>query len=627
MRHRRVTRRDFLTTSALAGAGLLVAPGLRARGARAGGSRRRPRIEAGARWRRSSRESSPPVFPDRVFPVTDYGAVGDGARDCSAAFRQAIAACAGAGGGRVLVPDGRFLTGAIHLRSRVNLHLSDGATIAFSRNPDQYLPVVFTRWEGVELMNYSALIYAFEQRDIAITGKGTLDGQASDEHWWPWKGSKAVPPEATQMAARARLIEMGARGVPVADRVFGDGSRLRPNFIQPYRCQNVLIDGVTIVNSPMWEIHPVLCRNVTVRNVTINSHGPNNDGCDPESCRDVLIEGCTFDTGDDCIALKSGRNEDGRRLAAPIENVVIRNCAMKDGHGGVVIGSEVSGGARNIFAEQCRMDSPNLDRALRIKTNSVRGGFVEHVYMRDVTVGQVAEAVVTINLFYEEGDTGKFPPAVREIDVRNVTSGKSQHALLLRGYAHTPMRDIRVTDCTFDNVAKDDVIEGVTGLTLTNVRVNGKLRNETIAASAGIGLGTGLGTDCESRRSETLTARRTWLYQLAVTANVPSSRSPAMPHPARQRRSRRVPPQPSCSPAAWPPRNPRPARRRQASGPGAATRRFRSLRSLPASTTRCRRKRRSRPRSIAFAITSSGPRRTGSSTPPPASQSWISRRP
>jgi polygalacturonase len=423
----------------------------------------------------------PPVFPDRVFPVTKYGAVGDGARDCTSAFRQAIAACAAAGGGQVLVPSGRYLTGAIHLKSRVNLHVSDGATIAFSRNPDHYLPVVYTRWEGVELMSYSAFIYAFDQRDIAVTGKGTLDGQATDEYWWPWKAAKPAAGQPSQGPARARLIEMGARGVPVAERLFGSGSFLRPNFIQPYRCQNVLIDGVTIVNSPMWEIHPVLCANVTVRGVTVNSHGPNNDGCDPESCRDVLIEGCTFDTGDDCIALKSGRNEDGRRLAAPIENVIVRNCIMKDGHGGVVIGSEVSGGARNIFAEKCRMDSPNLDRALRIKTNSVRGGFVEHVYMRDVTVGQVSEAVVTINLFYEEGDAGKFPPAVREIDVRNVTSGKSQHALLLRGYAHTPMRDIRVTDCTFDNVAKDDVIEGVTGLTLSNVRVNGKVRNEQIA--------------------------------------------------------------------------------------------------------------------------------------------------
>ena len=424
----------------------------------------------------------PPRFPARDFNIAAFGAIGDGTKDCTAAVREAIAACAAAGGGRVVVPAGTFLTGAIHLKSRVNLHLSAGATLRFSRHPQDYLPVVFTRWEGVELMNYSAFIYAFEQENIAVTGPGTLDGNASEVHWWPWKGRDPKAPDApNQLAARARLIEMGAKGVPVADRVFGEGSYLRPNFVQPYRCKNVLIDGITIVNSPMWELHPVLCSNVTIRNVTINSHGPNNDGCDPESCRDVLIEGCTFDTGDDCIALKSGRNEDGRRVNVPIENVVIRNCVMKDGHGGVVVGSEISGGARNIFAEKCRMDSPQLDRALRIKTNSVRGGVTEHVYMRDVTVGQVAEAVVTINYFYEEGDAGKFPPVVRDVEVRRVTAKKAQYALLLRGYRHDPISDVRIVDCTFDDVEKPDVIEGVKDLAITNTRVGGLLRNERIS--------------------------------------------------------------------------------------------------------------------------------------------------
>jgi polygalacturonase len=223
----------------------------------------------------------------------------------------------------------------------------------------------------------------------------------------------------------------------------------------------------------MWEIHPVLCRGVIVRDVTIRSHGPNNDGCDPESCRDVLIEGCTFDTGDDCIALKSGRNDDGRRLNVPVENVVIRNCSMKDGHGGVVIGSEISGGARNVFAEKCRMDSPQLDRALRIKTNSVRGGTIEGIHMRDVTIGQVAEAVVTINFFYEEGDAGKYPPVVRDVSLQNVTSRKSEYALLLRGYERAPITDLRISDCRFDGVAKPDVIEAVQGLQFDNVWVNG----------------------------------------------------------------------------------------------------------------------------------------------------------
>ena len=208
---------------------------------------------------------------------------------------------------------------------------------------------------------------------------------------------------------------------------------------------------------------------------------PNNDGCDPESCRDVLIEGCTFDTGDDCIALKSGQER--RRPArerADRERRSMRNCTMKDGHGGVVIGSEISGGARNIFAERCRMDSPQLDRALRIKTNSVRGGTVEGVYMRDVTVGEVAEAVVTIDYFYEEGDAGKFPPIVRDVEVRNVTSRKSKYGLLLRGYAHDPIADVRVIDCRFDGVAEGDVIEAVRDLARTNVVVNGSAVNDRV---------------------------------------------------------------------------------------------------------------------------------------------------
>ena len=424
-----------------------------------------------------------PKFPARDFDITRYGAVGDGKASCTDAIRKAIAACYAAGGGRVVVPDGRFVTGAVRLESNVNLHLSDKATLAFTADHREY-PIVFTRWEGVELMNLSPFIYAWEARNIAITGRGTLDGQADAEHWWNWRLASAGNP-GRDRAARNRLIEMQAKGVPVAERVFGAADFLRPNFIQPYRSRNVLIDGVTIVNSPMWEIHPVLCESVTIRNVTVRSHGPNNDGCNPESCRNVLIEGCTFDTGDDCIALKSGRNDDGRRINVPIENVVIRNCTMKDGHGGVVIGSEISGGARNIFAEKCRMDSPQLDRALRIKTNSVRGGVIEGVYMRDVTVGEVAEAVVTINFYYEEGEGGPHLPVVRDIDVRNVTSRKSQYALLLRGFKNAPITGVRIQDCTFDGVAKGDLLENVKGVELRNIRVNGTVRNESRSPGRG----------------------------------------------------------------------------------------------------------------------------------------------
>jgi polygalacturonase len=420
-----------------------------------------------------------PRFADRAFDITRYGARPDAGTDSTPAIRAAIVACHVAGGGRVVVPPGRFHTGAIQLRSGVNLHLSAGSTLAFSRDPRAYLPRVLTRFEGVELMNYSPFIYAFEADTIGVTGSGTLDGQAGPDAWWPWKGASPAGPG--QGPARARLLEQAARGVPAAAREFGEGAYLRPNFVQPYRCRNVVIEGITIVDSPMWEIHPVLSTNVTIRGVNIRSHGPNNDGCNPESSRDVLIEGCTFDTGDDCIALKSGRNEDGRRLHTPVENVIVRDCTMKDGHGGVVVGSEVSGGARRIYIERCRMDSPRLDRALRFKTNSVRGGVIEHVYMRDVTVGEVAEAVVTADFYYEEGDTGRFPPALRDVEIRRVTSRQSRYGLLLRGYARAPITDVRLVDCTFDGVREGDRIEGVRDLQFTNVRVNGVLRHERLA--------------------------------------------------------------------------------------------------------------------------------------------------
>jgi polygalacturonase len=470
----RTTRRELLGA-------LAIAP--LAAGRRAFGGHRDWQTATAAPWDRAAallQRIVPPKFPDRHFEVTRFGAVGDGKADCTSAIRRAVVACRAAGGGHVVVPEGRFLTGAIRLQSGVDLHLSPKATLAFSRDARHYLPVVHTRWEGTELMNYSSFIYAFEAENIGISGTGTLDGQADANSWWDWRGDGPAA-KARQTPARDRLVDLGARGVPVAQRVFGEGHWLRPNFVQPYRSRNVLVEGVTIVNSPMWEIHPVLCQNVTVRNVAISSHGPNNDGCDPESCRDVLIDGCTFDTGDDCIALKSGRNNDGRRLNVPVENVIVRNCTMKDGHGGVVIGSEISGGARNIFAERCRMDSPRLDRVLRIKTNSVRGGTVEGVYMRDVTVGEVAEAVVTIDYFYEEGDAGTFPPVVRDVEVRNVTSRKSKYGVRLRGYAHDPITDVRLVDCRFEGVSDGDVLESVRDVVRTNVFVNGTAVNDRVS--------------------------------------------------------------------------------------------------------------------------------------------------
>ncbi len=412
----------------------------------------------------------PPTFPERDFDVTDYGAVGDGESDCRPAIADAIAACHAAGGGRVVVPAGDwFVRGPIHLQSGVNLHLNDGATVRFSTEPDDYMPLVLTRFEGNELMNYSPLIYAYEQENIAITGSGTFDGQADDKHWWPWKG-KGRPATPNQAKDTQALRQMGEDDVPVAERVFGAGHYLRPNFVQPYRCKNVLIEGVTFTNSPMWIMHPVLCENVTIRGVTVVSHGPNSDGCDPESCRDVLIENCAFDTGDDCIAIKSGRNADGRRIGVPSENIIIRGCTMKDGHGGVVLGSEMSGGIRNVFVDDCDMDSPNLDRAIRLKSNSLRGGYLENLFVRNVRVGQVKEAVVRINLLYERGE-GEHYPAVRNIHIENVTSNKSVRPFYLVGLEQAKIQNVVIENCTFKNAAKPSVFEHVDQIVLRNFRL------------------------------------------------------------------------------------------------------------------------------------------------------------
>lgn len=419
---------------------------------------------------------TPPTFPKRDFDLTAFGAEGNNQTDCTGAFEKAITACNAAGGGRVIVPPGQYMTGAVRLKSNVALHVSHGATVRFIHDTKKY-PTVFTRWEGVELMNFSPFISAFEQENIAITGTGTIDGNCDCEHWWSWKGRTNCgwkEGDACQNNDRKQLFDMAERGVPVGERVFGEGHYLRPQFIQPYRCKNVLIEGVTLYNSPMWQVHPVLCTNVTVRGLTISSFGPNTDGCDPESCTDVLIDNCFFNTGDDCIAIKAGRNADGRRVNVPSQNIIIRNCRMRDGHGGVTIGSEISGGVRNVFAEDCQMDSPNLDIAVRIKNNAMRGGLLENIYVRNIEVGQVAMAGVSVDFHYEEGEAGKFTPVARNLDVRNLKTKKAKYALYLRGLRNAPIENVSVADCDFAGVEKSDVIEHVHGLSLQNVKENGK---------------------------------------------------------------------------------------------------------------------------------------------------------
>ncbi len=414
----------------------------------------------------------PPKFPDRDFSLVHFKGAGDNRTDNTAAFRDAIAACSQAGGGRVVVPAGEFLTGAIHLRSNVNLHLLAGATIRFSRDPKAY-PLVFTRFEGTELMNFSPFVYAFEQENIAITGQRTFDGNAAPEVWWNWARPPAGAPKL-DTADRTMLMRIAEEGVPVERRIFGPGHYLRPQFIQPYRCKNVLIEGVSLRNSPMWQVTPVLCSNVTVRGLDIAADGPNTDGCDPESCRDVLIEHCTFNTGDDCIAIKSGRNAEGRRVRVPSENIVIRDCHMNNGHGGITLGSELSAGVRNVFAERNVMESPQLDIGIRVKNNAMRGGLIEGLYVRDCEIRQAAKAALAIDFHYEEADHGPFTPVVRDVQLTRVHAGSVEYALYLRGFPNAPIEGIRLTDCSFDHAPSGNLLENVRNLQLRRVTINGK---------------------------------------------------------------------------------------------------------------------------------------------------------
>jgi len=409
-----------------------------------------------------------PVFKKADFPITKYGAVADGKTNNTEAFKKAIDDCSKSGGGTVTVPLGTWLTGAICLKDNVNLHLVDSAKIIFSTDSKDY-PIVFTRWEGIECMNYSSLIYANGATNIAVTGHGTLDGQADRTHWWNW----------TFGAARAKLADMNKAKLDPTKRVLGDGFNLRPNMLTLVNCKNILVSDVLMKNSPMWFMHPLLSENITIDNVKVVSHGPNNDGCDPESCKNVLITHCLFDTGDDCIAIKSGRDEDGRRINRPAENHIVEWCTMKDGHGGVGIGSEISGGAKNIYAVNCQMDSPNLLIVLRLKTSSFRGGIIENVFMKDVKVGTFKDAAVSFNMYYEtpkDGKPGDFMPTIRNIWVENLDIEKAgNYGVFAHVYPQSPVQNLHVVNCDIRGVKTPTQVDNVTNMIYDNVKMNGVL--------------------------------------------------------------------------------------------------------------------------------------------------------
>lgn len=377
-----------------------------------------------------------PVFPDRQVNIIDYGAVPGGEVKNTSAIAAAIAALDKLGGGRVLVPAGVWLTGPVRLRSNIELRLAKDAVLKFSDVMEDYLPPVFVRVGGIELYNYSPFIYARGCENIGVTGPGRLDGNS--QAWWEWKTRET----------RA-FFAQGAAGVPVEQRVYGTReAAIRPSFVSFVECKNILLEGFTIGGGPNWTIHPIYSENIIVREVNVITEGPNNDGVDPDSCRNVLIENCTFSTGDDCVVLKSGYDQDGRRVGRPTENVVMRWCEAKRGHGGLVIGSEMSGSVRNVYLRDSNFEG--TDRILRIKSRPGRGGVVENVRVENVGGLNLKREAVILNMDYTSDPnaiTDAHPPVFRDIHVKNLVANGAPVAIRITGMESSPVENV-----SFENV-------------------------------------------------------------------------------------------------------------------------------------------------------------------------------
>lgn len=376
-----------------------------------------------------------PDFPGKTVFAKDFLEKGESLY----AIQRAVNACSEAGGGTVVIEAGEWLTAPVHLSNNIHLHLEKGANVRFCTDHVAYLPVVFTRWEGTECYNYSPLIYALNCKNIAITGKGRLIG--GGEAWWHWK--------KLQQEAANELCYAESNGIPVEQRIYGtEEAALRPSFIQLVNCRNIQLKDFTIEDGPQWMLHPVYCEQVLVSGVTVLSEGPNTDGLNPDSCKNVIIENCHFRTGDDCIAINSGMNEDGWRVKKPCKNIVISHCTMSGGHGGIAIGSGISGGAENIYAYGCKISGTN--QGIRLKSMRGRGGYVRNVWFEDIEINGALEEAVQINMFYPYSTVmprQNTPSDFSDIHLKNIYGSGGKVDVEMKGLPEHPLRNI-----TFEKV-------------------------------------------------------------------------------------------------------------------------------------------------------------------------------
>lgn len=404
----------------------------------------------------------PNIPTENVINVKDLGATGDGATDDLPAIQGAIDQANAEGGGKVVVPEGTyFCKGPVVLKSCVELHLEEGSKLLFSPEAADYLPVVKTRWEGTELMNYSPMVYAYGEHDIAITGKGTIDGNAESEF-------HAM--RANQKADQQQLRLYGAAGVPVEERVFGEGHYLRPACIQINYCERVLLEDYTVTNSPFWINHLNCSSHVQVRGLTVDSMFANNDGVDVESSSFVIVEENKFHTGDDSVVVKSGRDYDGRQVGIPSKYVVVRKNDM-GGEDGIALGSEMSGGIAYVFFED------NIVRdgvsVIRFKANLDRGGTCEHIRVRNMTIGNF-ENFIWFQMNYPGELGGNFPTVYKDLVFEDITveslTGNVFDAHAPKGY---PLQDVLIRNVTVKESAKTDLtLENVMNLVIENFKIN-----------------------------------------------------------------------------------------------------------------------------------------------------------
>ena len=414
--------------------------------------------------RNIEKQITAPTFANNTFLITEYGASGDGVSDALPAIKKAVDICSAVGGGKVVIPKGKYFSkGPIVLKSNVNLHFEDGAEILFSYDEKDYLPPVFTRWEGTEVFNYSPLIYAFNVTNIAITGKGIINGQGS-KNFAKWKPN--------QKKDQTLIRKMGTEVRPVYERVFGEGHWLRPHTMQLVSCSNILIEDVKIIDGTFWTVHLLYCTNAIVRGIEVDSHNDNSDGVDPESSYNVLIENCVFKTADDGIAIKSGRDNDAWRVGQPSENIIIRNCVFDSEVNGVCIGSEISGGVRNVFIENITI--LNCKDALYFKSNLDRGGYIRNVHIRNVKVKNCS-SLIKFDPNYKNESKNNYPTQFKGFTFKNIhAENATGSGIDISGFEGMPVEDVFIENLTIKSTPVPLIIKNAKNVVLKKVVINGK---------------------------------------------------------------------------------------------------------------------------------------------------------